>query len=392
MQKISKIAKRYLYTASLFLVTSMFCASVTQAQQLCGTDGSVVKSDDIYTMAVLGNTRPAFKQDAMTGKIGQSKGVFTHLSTDIVKTHPQCVVLVGDMVPGASAKNWKKFQSAMSVFQDTPIQPVMGDMEALKDEKYLQTQSVFPEMGTDIGYNRVGSWDYFDVQSKDTTWRIMTLDANKTILKSRWNEQLLWIDEAIKGEYDAMIIFVHLPWYNLAGSNPQMNPDDAPRELITYVEESLGMMKLKAVVFGGGHANQVIMPDGAFGTLYVGAGGGGAPAEDLYLWQPGFEHNMTKKIELEKTFRQVLLKEVDRWNSQSPLSASTMDKAFNTGTYKDFPGLIEGSQFPIQGWWELIIDGGYMGFLYHQYYQNESLNVIYRITYSEQGGWIPKIP
>ena len=39
------------------------------------------------------------------------------------------------------------------------------------------------------------------------------------------------------------------------------------------------MLKMRGIL-GGGHANQVILPNGPYGTLHVGAGGGGAPAED----------------------------------------------------------------------------------------------------------------
>ena len=51
----------------------------------------------------------------------------------------------------------------------------------------------------------------------------------------------------------------------------------------------------------------------------------------------------------------ILQEQVDRLHGQSPLSPATLDKAFNTGTYKDFPGLFEGMQVPTQGWWELVL-------------------------------------
>ena len=69
---------------------------------------------------------------------------------------------------------------------------------------------------------------------------------------------------------------MHQPWYNLAGSSPKMNPQGNPEELISYVEGAVDMLKLRGVFFGGGHANQVILPNGPYGTLHVGAGGGGA--------------------------------------------------------------------------------------------------------------------
>ena len=30
-----------------------------------------------------------------------------------------------------------------------------------------------------------------------------------------------------------------------------------------------------------------MLPNGPYGLVHIGAGGGGAPSEDLYLWRPG---------------------------------------------------------------------------------------------------------
>ena len=57
-------------------------------------------------------------------------------------------------------------------------------------------------------------------------------------------------------------------------------------------------------------------------------------------------------VKLEEQYVKSILEQVERWHGQSPLSASTLDKAFNTGTYEGFK-LIDGTEFPVQGWWEL---------------------------------------
>ena len=372
---------------NLLLVVSTVLAQSTP--QLCAREGEVIASEE-YHIAILGNTRPLdVKSDPVAGRVGPSVGITKKLLEDIQNDEPNCVVFVGDMVRNGSKKEWKGFEkNQLSLLGNIPYQPVMGDLESLKDDKYLNTEAVFPDMGTDIGYNRVGSWQYFDIDTGGKVYRMMILDGNKSILKSRWNEQLAWIEETIQGKYDGMFVFIHLPWYNLAGMAPKMNPDEAPEEILTHLEENMDLMKLQGVFFGGGHANQVILPNGNFGVAHIGVGGGGAPAEDLYLYQPGAEHNMTKRIELEKNFKDVLLKEINRWNGQSPLSAATMDKAMNTGTYKGFPGLIEGREFPIQGWWELSLKGNEIRAEYHHYYQNDTVSVIYAMDYINGRGWI----
>ena len=372
----------------MYILSLIFGLSVADAATLCGKEGQVIETEE-YHFAVLGNTRPMdVKTDSLAGRVGKTKKVTETLLKNVAKASPDCVVFVGDMVKSGSKKDWKRFEKdQLSLIPKPSVQPVIGEYEAIKDPKYVNTEILFPDMGTDIGYNRVGSWSYFDVVTDGVKWRMLVLDANKEALTSRWNEQLLWLDEVTKGDFEAVFIFVHQPWYNLAGSSPKMNPAGNPEELISYVEGAVDMLKLRGVFFGGGHANQVILPNGPYGTLHVGAGGGGAPAEDLYIWQPGMEHGMTQKIALEEKFTSILQEQVDRLHGQSPLSPATLDKAFNTGTYKDFPGLFEGTQVPTQGWWELVLDGNSSKIVYHFLFANGSVEPVYELRYSEKRGW-----
>ena len=380
--------------ATLILSTMFHSAHAEAAQAsssgpvLCGVDGAEIQANEFH-IGIVGNTRPMdVKTDPVAGRIGPTKGVTANILRNIKKESVDCVVFAGDMVKNGSKKEWKKFQKQqLTLIDGIPVQPVIGDYESIKDDKYLNTELVFPDMGTDIGYNRVGSWSYFDVVTEDTTWRLLFLDANKDALTSRWNEQLLWLDEAVAGNFDGMFVFMHEPWYNLAGSNPQMNRKGYPEELISHLENSVDMMKIRGVFFGGGHANQVMLPNGPYGLVHIGAGGGGAPSEDLYLWRPGHEMGTVDDVKLEEQYVKSILEQVERWHGQSPLSASALDKAFNTGTYEGFPGLIDGTEFPVHGWWELSLKGAQSRVIYHHYYQNESLDEIYELRYTEKRGW-----
>lgn len=369
------------------LLTSL---ALAEPHPQCAADSAVVEVEK-YHLAVIGNTRQLKRSDTASGRINFSEETTPALLTNIKNKSPNCVAFVGDFTRSGHKKEWARFQTnQLSHLGSIPVLPIAGDLEGLKDSKYLNFKTNFPDLGTNIGYNRVSSWYSYDVKMEGVTWRFMVLDANKELLKSKWKEQLAWIDETMQGEFNALFIFMHQPYYNLSGSSPKMNPNGNPKELIDYVENSMMDMKLRAVFFGGEHANQVILPQGNFGTAYVGAGGGGAPADDLYLWQPGEAFDILERVSLESVFRDKLLAEVDRWNSQSPLSASTLNKAFNTGSYKDFPGLIEGNSYPIQGWWSLELEGKSSTITYYHYYMNGSINPIYRLKYSERGGWKAK--
>ena len=353
----------------------------------CAVDSAVVQAEK-YHMAIVGNTRSLKRTDAAAGRIYYSKEATPALLTNIKNKSPSCVAFVGDFTRTGHKKEWARFQSEqLSLLGSIPVLPIAGDSEGQKDSKYMNFKSNFPDFGTDIGYNRVSSWYSYDVKMKGTTWRFMVIDANKKLLKSKWKEQLAWIEQTMAEDFDVLFVFMHLPYYNLAGTSPKMNLEGTPKELINYIENRMMDMKLRAVFFGGEHANQVILPQGNFGTVYVGAGGGGAPADDLYLWQPGEAFDIMDKVSLEPVFRDKLLEQVDRWNSQSPLSTATLNKAFNAGSYKDFPGLIEGNAYPIQGWWSLELEGSSSVITYYHYYMNGSITPLYKLKYSEKSGW-----
>ena len=46
--------------------------------------------------------------------------------------------------------------------------------------------------------------------------------------RNQMEEQLSWIEETMQGEFDALF-FSHLPYYNLAGTSPKMNPEGNPK-------------------------------------------------------------------------------------------------------------------------------------------------------------------
>ena len=93
------------------------------------------------------------------------------------------------------------------------------------------------------------------------------------------------------------------------------------------------------------------------------------------------------KIALEPLFVETLLFELDRWHARTPVSTLTIEKAFNKGTFEGYPGLISGSDFPIQGWWELKIKGRQSVIVYHHYFQNQEMKKLYKLEYTEKNGW-----
>ena len=134
--------------------------------------------------------------------------------------------------------------------------PVMGDREGRLDIRYRGAEGAFPGTGAAIGFNRVGSWSAFDVETGDQTWRLLFLDSNKAKLGSRWREQLAWIPRALEGEMDGILLFMHEPLYDLGGSEPSMNRNGAPHELLQLIEDHSSLTGLVAVFTGGSHTSQ----------------------------------------------------------------------------------------------------------------------------------------
>ena len=144
--------------------------------------------------AIVGSTR-----SVLYGAKGEPE-IPIELINDIRREIPvrgiDFVTLTGGHVRRSTPDEWMRFgtrwkdvlaSSAKSENKGRkPVLPIAGDGEMLGDKRLFSFGRVFPESGAVIGYNRVASWLYFDVDVNGTVWRFVTLDTHKGMLGSRW--------------------------------------------------------------------------------------------------------------------------------------------------------------------------------------------------------------
>jgi hypothetical protein len=336
-------------------------------QDLYQDDGQGAEFGQPLSFAVVGDVRPAMpgeeRKRAVWPKAGE--GVMRDISARVQEGKVRFVVLLGDLVRGSATAEWKGFSNAWSpLLSGTELPedgasrvrsvPVAGNHERVGDPYLKGFGAAFQGVGADIGYNRIASWYAFDQTVKGTTWRFLVLDSNKATLGSRWAEQLAWIPKALDGDFDALLVFMHHPLVTLGTGHPG-NEDNAPRELLATVEDATKIGALKAVFASHAHTNEVFLFN-RLSELYINAGGGGAPADDLARWGHAAEAGIAD-IKLETTYDFALLREFDRWNAQEGFPAAVVDHARAQGEFKGFVGELDAHRFPLFGWWNVTLDG-----------------------------------
>ena len=171
---------------------------------------------------------------------------------------------------------------------------------------------------------------------------------------------------ALEGSVDGLVVFMHDPLYDLGGTEPDMNRGGAPEELLDAVEHSSSLSALTAV-FWGRHTSQALLPDGPFGALHVGAGGGGAPAEDLRRWGPAEGTPRKDDLVLEPLFDLAMQEALTEWNSQSTLPDLVIDQARAQNSFEGFRASYDSAHFPIFGWWQVEMAGSTMKVVFWHY-------------------------
>jgi hypothetical protein len=394
------------------LLTLLLCSCGVDASRiadhtLVADDGDRIVLDRPVVFAVVGNTRDAVPGlDRAMGNNGVQSGVndaiFADIATSAASGGPQFVALVGDMVRQSTTAEWKTFSGRTVALLDgaTPPEgkvntrlralPVAGDREAANDSRYTGFDGAFPGVGATIGYNRVATWYTVDVVAGNKTWRIVALDSSKDELGSRWAEQLGWIKSATDGKYDFLIVMMHESLYSLSGRpDSAMNRDGAPAELIGKVEDTMvEPSKLRAVITAGNHASEVMLPDGPFGALQLGVGGGGAPASDLRRWGAAEQAGREADLALEPMFDVALQERVTSvFNQDGLLPETVIDQARARNSFEGFVGTYASQYVPTYGWWQLTLYGTTMDAAFHAWNPGGSFSLPYRVTWVDGVGW-----
>ncbi len=369
------------------------------AHEVFAEDGSRTRVDGAITFAVVGNTRPMLRGvDTSAGRAASSPEVTEAIIADIsaqasTEDGPSFLVLLGDQVTAGSTRQWRRFDKRFAELLSgdaaagLEVVPVVGNHEVLRDGRLENWGAAFPGAGADIGHNRVASWSRFDLISGNHIWRIIVLDSNKSALGSRWNEQLSWLPEALAGRYDSLLVLMHEPVFDLSGRKLSMNEGGAPLELLELIEDELTTQQLLAVITAGGHASEVLLPDGPYGALHLGAGGGGAPGEDLHRWGSGADAERGEDISLEALFDLSLLNTLDRWSEDHPVSQSVLNEARAAGSFEGFTGVIDAQTMPTYGWFAVTLDDGSATVHFRHQLPDGRMEDRYTIRYDDDGSW-----
>jgi hypothetical protein len=393
-------------------------------------DGGVLSPNGPFVAAIVGNLR-ASTPTLDNGRAGVA-GIQDAIAHDVLTAGaaPPTIVLLGDEVRSSSPAEWADFaksaaplldakEIAVASANDAAIGPidnpgltvapksaevtsvpdglaaivVAGDRDGAGDNRYEGLGAAFPGLGVDIGVNRVATWYSFDVRTDGLVWRFVVLDSNKSLLGSRWTEEMRWFASVLEGEYDQLVLFQHDSLYNLAGNSkngPDMDPGGAVTEILAVVDKHADLNKLRAVIAAGPSASQTFLPDGPFGVLFVSAGGGGAPAEDLRRWgsrkAPGTP-TASRKVQLEPMFDLALMAQLE---NKPSVTEDAIDAARAEGDYTGLVGTYRAKDLPTFGWWELSLKGGLLNLVFHSWREDRGLTPIYMVFWQRSTGWVAR--
>jgi len=356
---------------------------------LFAADGDRITADGAVTFAIVGNTRASIAADGASGRSAASKGVPEAIFADIAAAEPEFLVMMGDHVRSGKKGDYKKFAKAAAPIAGLKVVPVVGDHESLKDPRLEQWAATYPGAGADIGFNRVGSWMWFDIKSEGHIYRFVVLDTNKDALGSRWNEQVSWLPSALEGRFDSLFVFSHHPTLELGGREPQMNPGGVPVELMDMIEERVDLNKVRAMFSAGTHTSAVLRPDGPFGQLWIGAGGGGAPGEDLSRWYYAEAAERNQDVSLEPLYDVSILNALKYWADEHPVPEPVMEQARADGAFEGFRGIVEARHMPTYGWFSVTLDGDSVRVSFRHHLPDGKIEQRYAIAFSSERGWVP---
>ncbi len=392
-----------LFLVCLVLVGCGIDPDKIAGHEIYATDGQLVQAPRVLSFAVVGNTFGVLQEvddedDREAGRVPVTEKLVDDLAAQLRHERLGFLVLMGDQVPASTHGTWNTFDRALRNLIDgdtapesprirMPVVPVVGEREFRGDRFLEGFGAAFPGVGANIGYNRVAGWYAFDCKVRDATWRFLVLDSNKKALGPRWKEQLYWIPRAVEnGDYDHLVVFMHHPLLSLVPER-EANQEGAPAELLELVEDSIGLMKLRAVFLGHPGTSEAYMVGGRFGTLHLTAGGGGGMREDLQRWG----HVRSAGIEatqLEPIFDMTLLNIFNERALEHSFPEVTIDAARAERSYEGFPGVYDSRVFPLHGYWWVEIRGQEMDMIFRLFDGHDGgFTDVYRISFDAEDGW-----
>ncbi len=363
------------------------------AHQLYAKDSEELRVADELSFAVVGSTR-----SSLTGR-GES-GAATETVSDIRTQIPvrglDFVVLTGDYVRTSSTSEWVDFAERWQDVLESELPStnkarkrvlaMPGTGEILGDKRLQGYGATFEGTGRSIGHNRVASWSSFDLKVDRTTWRLVFLDAHRQALGSRWEEQIFWLPKVVTGQgFDRLIVLMNEPLVTL-GSSATMDPGDGPSELLEIIEDHTEVMKLYAVITGGPPTNEAYLHSGNYGEIHVLAGNAGVPSMSLRRWGPADEAGLLD-VSLDAGFDFEMLKEFDKWVEDLGFPDRVVDQAKARGSWDGFTAELDGTHFPIQGWWIVTLDDDELELTFRIRRHDGTFHDTYSTRFDDSKGW-----
>lgn len=381
----------------LFLLTGCIGLNVNAVptQDIYADDRDTREYKGKVQFAVVGGVRGAIpgEQARYAATPDTEAAIVADISDAVQAKQVEFVVFTGDVVGGSTTAEWKGFSEdwrpviSGSEVPDAGklrvrVTPVAGMSDRAGDDRLKGFGAAFPGVGADIGYNRVATWYAFDIAVGKAKWRMMVLDSAKASLGSRWDEEMAWIPKALAGDYDGLLVFMHDPMWTLA-QDAVSDRDEGPSELLAAVDDATKIGALKAVFSGASHTNEVFLPSGRFGELYVGAGSAGSPADTLKRWGRVGEED----LKLEPIYDLALMKEFGYWVEPKKIPEALQEKARGDGEWKGFDAEIDAAAMPVQGWWNVALEGDDMTLSFRMVGADLKLKTLYSVNYDSKDGW-----
>jgi hypothetical protein len=347
--------------------------------------------------AVVGSTRSVLY--GAKGEPVVPKELIADIRGEIPVRGIDFVVLTGGHVRRSTPDEWtgfgKRWKDVLKSSAESknrgrkPVLPLAGDGEMLGDKRLFSYGTTFPDAGAKIGFNRVASWLYFDIDVGGTVWRLVTLDTHKGMLGSRWKEQLFWLPKVVSGDdFQKLIVFMPDPLITMV-KGYQMNPNNAPKELLEVIEDQAGIMRLMAVVSGGPPSNEVYLPSGNFGEAYLVAGNAGITGTVQNRWGAADTAGFND-VALEPMFDLSLMKQFEAYAENLNFPEKVIDHAKGAGSWETYTAGYEASSFPLQGWWMVRLKGEEISLTYRMRGWDETFKDIYTMQYTREKGWVGK--
>jgi hypothetical protein len=378
----------------LFSLSAFAAPKELPAHRVVASDGGAIALPAM-SIAVLGNSREGGSLLSKAKAIGGAgtNVVVGDITTVGVTTGLDAVFLLGDQVTASTPGNWRDFaerhaaildgtQAPPAAMRRFPVIPVVGDKDCIKEPSCASVASVFPGFGVEIGFGRVATWQQFDVAITDAeTWRVLVLDSNKKNLKSRWQEQVAWLKNAVANPGAGLVILMHEP----PVARAYKTKHEGEKELMAVINEHAPLLSVRLVLSAGPVNHQALLPEGALGPLFVNAGGGGAAGEDL---DRGTAEN-PEGPQLAEAFEKGVNALVDShlFNPEPP-DAKAIDQALGNGAFAGFPRTVDADVFPMHGWWKLDFAPGSISLQWRARKGDGIVSPLAAFSWSQETGWV----